>query len=210
MQPEPGVSEAIIRAFGIGPMEAAVLAVLGLAGLLAMLLTAWLVYRMLQGKRDRLPMAELVLTIDLASLDNAGPIPQAPQLECYNIPVRLAVLVVAPVGRENESLPTDKLPELLEQILPGLGQVAMIHGTLIQSWPVQLSPRGFAHIFFTNVQLPGDHGKGSHWCSVAGKAEVPGQSVMLGLAMRAAAPNSLGQFIVGRSGQWLDILRVRS
>jgi hypothetical protein len=32
---------------------------------------------------------------------------------------------------------------------------------------------------------------------------------LAGLVLIAARPNSLGQFVVNRPGQWLDLLRVR-
>jgi hypothetical protein len=59
------------------------------------------------------------------------------------------------------------------------------------------------------LRLPGDHGKGTPWSVIAGRFEVAGQNILAGLVLCAEAPNSLGQFVIDRPGQWLDLLRVK-
>lgn len=176
------------------------------AGLVALAVLVAVVRAFLAGRRKP-PAPAPSLAIDLASLGAEGPPDGGPTLECYNVPVRLAVLVLAPVGR-GEIPPLDKLPEAIDQISPGLSAVFDAHRTMVRQWPRQLSPRGFAQAFFTQVKLPGDRGRGTPWCALAGRLDCD-PPLMVGLALRAAAPNSLGQFPIESSRQWLDALRVR-
>ena len=60
----------------------------------------------------------------------------------------------------------------------------------------------------TAVKLPGDRGKGTPWCSVAGKFEADGEQYMAGMALCAAKPNSLSQYVIDLPGEWLELLRV--
>jgi hypothetical protein len=152
--------------------------------------------------------AEPGLAIDVAELPADGPPAEGVVLECYGVPVRLAVLVLAPLGRA-EFPQQGELLRLIDDLVPGLSQVFATHSTLVRRWPPQLSPRGFGVFFASQIKLPGNRGKGTSWCSVAGKAEGVDGPLMVGMVLRAGRPNSLGQFSVERPSQWLDILRVR-
>jgi hypothetical protein len=59
------------------------------------------------------------------------------------------------------------------------------------------------------VALPGDRGKGTPWCSIAGRLQVGDRLFLIGLVCCAHQPNALSQFVVQHEGQWLDILRIR-
>ena len=157
----------------------------------------------------RKPM-EPDLHIDLTSLPDHGPPPDGPQLELYGTPVRLAVLVLAPAGRNNPIPPADQLPERIDDLVPGLWAVVEAHEPLIRFWPFQLSTQGFAHSFFKHVPLPGDRGKGTPWSAVAGRFETESQQLLAGVVCVADRPNSLGQVTVAHVGQWLDVLRIRN
>ena len=130
-------------------------------------------------------------------------------LEFYNLPVRLAAIVLAPVGRTSDLPPDDSLLPLIEAIVPGLDRIATLHRPLIRRWPSQVSANGFAHLFFNNVRLPGEGGKGTPWSSMAGVFKIKGKPLMAGLVFFAAQPNSLGQTIIEAEHQWLGCLRVR-
>ena len=134
------------------------------------------------------PLAPISLSPDLkvllAELGEKGPPLGPPVLEFYNLPVRLAAIVLAPVGRVSDLPPDQQLPKLIESIIPGLDQVMALHKPLIRRWPSQVSVRGFAHLFFNNARLPGNGGKGSPWSSVAGMFKMKGQPVMAGLVVR--------------------------
>lgn len=149
------------------------------------------------------------LRIDLTTLPDHGPKADGPRLEFYGTPVRLAVLVLAPAGRNNAA-PTDaELPELVDSLVPGLWAVVQAHSPLVRCWPFQLSTQGFTHSFFNHVQLPGDRGKGTPWSAVAGRFEVGDRQLLAGLVCVADRPNSLSQMTVAHVGQWLDVVRVR-
>ena len=148
------------------------------------------------------------LTIELAQLDASGPPKEGTLLECYGVPVRMAVLVLAPVGRGEFPTGND-LIEVLEGIVPGLNDVFATHGTTVRRWPPQMSPRGFSYFFSSQVKLPGDHGKGTPWCSISGKTVRSGQSLLVGMALCADAPNALGHFVIERDNGWLEALRVK-
>ena len=107
--------------------------------------------------------------------------------------MRLAAVVLAPVGRLSDLPPDDQLPTLIEAIVPGLDKIAASHRPLIRRWPSQVSARGFAHLFFANAKLPGDGGKGSPWSSVAGMFKLKGQPVMAALILRPPARTASGR-----------------
>jgi hypothetical protein len=148
------------------------------------------------------------LRVDVARLGDIGPPADGPRLRLYNVPVRLGVLVLAPVGREGVPPTVDELPAAADQIVPGLGQLLTSHKTTIKIWPPQLSSQGFANKFFANVALPGDHGKGSPWCSLAGRFETGDRALLAGLALCAEGSNSMGQYVVEHDAQWFDMLRI--
>jgi hypothetical protein len=121
----------------------------------------------------------------------------------------LAVVVVAPAGRQGELPPPEVLPGLIDRLVPGLSSVIASHRPLICRWPAQLSTQGFAQRFLNQVALPGDHGKGTPWCSIAGKLKVGDRLFLVGIVCCAHQPNGLSQVVVQHEGQWLDILRIR-
>jgi hypothetical protein len=181
----------------------------GIAAVIAILVLV-IVWRIVARRRRELPPPAPDLAVDVNSLGTEGPPAAGPTLEHYNVPVRLAAVVLAPTGRGRELPSVDQLPPLIDHIVPGLAQVVAAHRPLIRRWPAQLSAEGFAHTFFAQVRLPGDRGKGTPWCSVAGRFAVGRRPLMAGLVMRAAAANNFSQSIVQREHEWLGILRVKS
>jgi hypothetical protein len=202
----------------------------------AAVIALWIVWRLMRRRKRPAPPLAANLMVEVAALSDRGPPEGPPVLEFYNLPVRLAAVVLAPVGpgrelpkkmgtgsepaRANPAEPAsgevpvpiffdDQLGPLLDAILPGLDKVAALHRPVIRRWPNQVSARGFAHLFFNNARLPGQAGKGTPWSSVAGVVKVQNQPVMAGLVLRAAAPNSLGQTIIDAEYKWLGCLRVR-
>jgi hypothetical protein len=149
------------------------------------------------------------LRIDVTKLGLQGPPESEVQLECYSVPVRVAVLVIAPVGRAGSIPETDQLLDVLDQLVPGLVEVVSEHQPVVRFWAPQLSSQGFVSSFFHNVGLPGDKGKGTPWSSVAGKFNSGDGHYLVGMVFRAAAPNGIGQVAVENDGQWNDILRIR-
>ena len=126
------------------------------------------------------------------------------------MPVRLAALVVAPVGRSGEIPETDRLLDAVDQLVPGLVDVISIDHPVVKFWPGQLSTHGFAHAFFRNVKLPGDRGAGTPWCSVAGKFKAAGQPFLAGMLCAAGQPTDFSEVAVEDNEQWARVLEVRS
>lgn len=147
-------------------------------------------------------------TLDVNTLP-VGEIPTQTRLEIYNIPMRLAALVVAPAGRGSELPEPDRLADLLDNLSPGLKNAFHQHQPKLLPWPSQLSSEGFVRAFFRHVPLPGDKGRGTPWCSLAGRIESKDDSVLVGLLCRGASSNSLGQIPIERPSKWLDVVRVR-
>ncbi len=169
-----------------------------------------IVWKIFAGRRREAPPPAPDLHIDLGALAAEGPPASGPILEHYNMPVRLVAVVLAPTGRVLDLPTIDQVPQLIDHIVPGLARVVEAHRPLIRRWPAQLSSEGFAHTFFAQVQLPGDRGKGTPWCAVAGRFEIGRRRIMAGLVMRAGADNNFSQSIVHEQHEWLGILRVKS
>lgn len=178
------------------------------AGLAAVMSLVWLLWWFRPGRQLDQPDGR-GWTIDVSELTDAGPPPDGPQLECYNVPVRLCGLVLAPVGRGTELPTQEELPSAIDEMLPGFLQVLQAHQPKLFRWSAQLSSRGFTQAFFANTPLPGERGGGTPWCAIAGRFEVQGQGILVGLICRSTKQNSLSQIVVQREGQWLDIMRVR-
>ena len=110
--------------------------------------------------------------IDVKGIANQGPPPAGPALYFYNVPVRLAALVMAPAGRGRELPPINQMDALADALLPGLAQVIAAHKPVVRRWPAQISSRGFAIAFFNQAKLPGEGGKGTPWCAAAGAFKI--------------------------------------
>ena len=183
------------------------LAVTALVLLLVLVICVVLVLRWFFRQKQTGSATSVLTPVDCNALSSAPPAKDRIRAEVYNVPVRIAAVVIAPAGRDTK-LPAD-IPKLLDQLAPGLGTVCEKDRPSIVRWPPQLSTQGFARAFFMNAPLPGDQGKGTPWCGVAGRLEERDVSALIGLVLHAAAPNSLGQVVVERATQWLDVLRIR-
>lgn len=181
-----------------------------LMGVLALMVVVpvFVLVKMLKARRRKPAEQAPDLRIDILSLPSLPPPLTGPSLRILHVPVRLAVVVLAPVGRIRELPPPDQVAEVIDAIVPGLSRIVSAHCPLIRFWPAQVSIRGFALAFFMHAKLPGDGGKGTPWCSAAGVFKVAGQPMMAGLVMYSQSPTTLGQTIVEREAQWLDLLRI--
>lgn len=163
-----------------------------------------------RSRRRSLEPPPVDLRIKVAELGPSGPPEEGPQLEIYGTPVRLAALVLAPAGRNNPLPAGGELAAAVDSLVPELMAVVTAHQPQFRRWPFQLSTQGFTHSFFNNVPLPGEHGKGTPWCCVAGRFEVGDQQLLAGLVCIAGKPNSLAQISVQHVGQWMDVVRVKT
>jgi hypothetical protein len=182
---------------------------IGVAAVVGLVILA-LVARVVFGRRRSKTGDDLAeLAINVLGLEAKGPPDAWPQLEFYGVPVRMAVLVLAPAGRLSEIPPREQLRGVMENLMPGLAEVLDRHQPMFRRWPEQLSTHGFAQAFFKHVRLPGDAGKKTPWCSVAGRFDAGDCQLLAGIVCCAASPNAHSTVIVEHAGQWHDVLRIR-
>lgn len=147
---------------------------------------------------------EAALIENLGEYAPAGPGPQ--RLQLYGQPLRLRLVVLAPLGKR--AAPTDDAVEpLLNSVLPGLGDIARQDRPRIRVWPPQLSQHGFAPTFFRLTHRPEQAGKASPWILVAGPVRAGGQQFLLGLALVADKPTDRGNLAL-QMRQWCEVFRV--
>ncbi len=146
--------------------------------------------------------------IDLAQLPQGDLEQLEYNLEFHSTPVRLAAMVIAPKGHSTQLPNEQQLHVLIERITPNMNQVLIEHQPVVQVWPAQMSVEGFSHSFFNYIQLPGDDGRGTPWCGIAGHFSIGMGSVLVGFICVANQPNQLGQITLQHEGQWRDVLRV--
>lgn len=181
---------------------------LGVAAIVVVLLL-YVAWKMVTAGRRPPEQPAVDLSISIESLGEMGPPPTPPVLEMFGVPVRLAAVVVAPVGTARELPPLNRMDELYDAIVPGLSRVIAAHRSQVHRWPPQLSSRGWYHLFFSQAKLPGDGGKDTCWCSVAGPVRFEKQPIMAGLVLRTAEPDTYGEETVEEEAQWHRMLQVK-
>ena len=130
------------------------------------------------------------------------------RLTVHGRPVRLRLVVVAPVGKRKIA-EGGAVEALLDQVLRGLGQVAQQDRPRIRVWPPQLSQQGFAPTFFRRTLCPERDGKPSHWLLAAGPARAGGTPVLLGLALWGDDQAPLERKILSET-QWDEALQIKT
>lgn len=83
------------------------------------------------------------------------------------------------------------------------------HQPQLHFWPAQVSAVGFSNSFYGKVALPGDRGKGTPWCGIAGRFTALGWQYLAGLVCCGDNATGLGQLVIEQEGQWHDVLRVK-
>lgn len=129
------------------------------------------------------------------------------QLRAEGVPVRLRLVVVAPAGTASD-VDLDELPELLDQLVPGLGEIYKHDKPRVVEWPTQVSYTGFGNHFHRNMLTGAEEGEPTRWVLIAGRVKVGKKQVMLGFALQSIKPNTIARRTVD-SHEWASILRVR-
>jgi hypothetical protein len=161
------------------------------------------VFVFFRGRKETSP--EDGLAEDLAQLPPIARGERHYLLKVMNQPVRLRLVIIAPVGKKT----VGKVDSALEQIFRGLGEVAIDDRPRVRIWPPQLSTTGFAPTFFRLVKRPDPDGKPSRWILLAGPARAGNTPVLLGLAVQAETPSKLGLVTMTES-QWGEVLRIEN
>lgn len=102
------------------------------------------------------------------------------QLYYLNEPMRVRLVVLAPLGRRD--LPED-VEGLLDRSVRGLGQVLAQDKPAWRTWPAQLSWKGFLPTLTRYVQMPDRPEDPSAWQIVCGQIRLGGQMVAIGLVL---------------------------
>ena len=128
-------------------------------------------------------------------------------LKVHNLPVRLGVVVLAPLGRID--LPDDEeLPNILDGLVPGLGKYLARDKPIVRTWPNQVSVGGFANNLALHMQVGGHDLTETPWCLVAGKTKRPDGLLLVTLALAAEAVNRLGVVRLEDESQWMQAIQV--
>ena len=120
----------------------------------------------------------------------------------------MRLLVIAPAGKHEAEIDEDEVEGLLERILPGLGQIYKADRPRLRIWPLQLSYEGFTKHFQRNTIIPEGEGELSRWVVVGGRAKLGKRQIMLGLALQAVKPTTVGRKTID-AHEWNEVLRVR-
>ena len=123
---------------------------------------------------------------------------------------RLVALILAPSGRGAEAPSEEGLQFIVDSFIPGLAAVLEKDQPMFRIWPEQLSAKGFVRAFFARIKLPGEKGKGTPWCSIAGRFDIGERQLLAGLVCRASKPNGLSQIAIQGDALWHEVLRVRN
>src|SRR5262245_11242539 len=172
------------------------------AGVLLLLLVLLMVFR---GSKKKSAAPEANLNEDLSTYPPAPKGQRHYQLRVMNHPVRVRLVVVAPVGKR----PVGKVDSVLEEVMRGLGEVSIDDKPRIRVWPPQLSNAGFAPTFFRRTKKPEPEGKPSRWVLLAGPARSGQTPVLLALACQTDEPTRMGS-ITMTEAQWNQVLRVEN
>jgi hypothetical protein len=169
------------------------------AFLLLGLLLSWL-----RGKKDRKQDdPEKALTENLATYP-AAPKPGKRRLLVHGNPVRLRLVVIAPVGKRKFAEDGHMEP-VLDDVVPGLGELAELDKPRVRVWPPQLSVQGFSPRFYRKTERP--LSQQYNWVLVSGLAKAEGQPILLGLALWSDKPTKKGQLVL-EPNEWTESLRV--
>jgi hypothetical protein len=173
----------------------------------ALLLLLWLLWAAITRRR---PLPALDWDRENRVVLNECPLPVRPaperRLTVYHVPVRLRLVVVAPVGKVGR-LDATAVEKLLDRVVPGLGDTAQYDRPRIRVWQQQLSHHGFAATFHRCTLRPEPEGEPSRWVLLAGKALLGKQPLLLGLGAWADEPNAIGRLNL-EPHQWIDVLRL--
>jgi hypothetical protein len=129
------------------------------------------------------------------------------QLRVEGVPVRMRLIIVAPAGKVGE-VDGDGVEDLLERVVPGLGEIYRSDKPRVKIWPRQLSYEGFTKHFQRNMITPEGPGELSRWVLLGGRAKLGSEQIMLGLGLETVKPSSLGRRSV-EAHEWASVLRVR-
>jgi hypothetical protein len=166
------------------------------------------VLRPLFGRRAGSLPGEEYLRVDVATLPRPNLVPSPRRLLAEGVPVRVRLVVLAPLGHGRRHALPDDPAAFLDRVLPGFGAVVREDGAAVKLWPAQVSRAGFSPKFHTLVATPDPPGVASRWVLAAGPVRSGDRQFSLGLALEADEPCYLGRLTV-TPDRWPWLLRIR-
>jgi hypothetical protein len=157
--------------------------------------------------RDKVhPTADLLE--DLSTYPPQPPLPpNAKPLTLYGLPVRMRLVVLAPLGLDAGTITAPEVNHLMNLAVPGLGDRLGLDLPKIRFWPTQLSHQGFVASLRRNTQFPATKPHLRHHVLVIGKVLRDGNPIAIGLALQSTEPNTLGPVVLNYPHQWMEIMR---
>jgi hypothetical protein len=177
-------------------------------GLIALLIIWLLLRSVVRGKGRRRRPAEAEWTEDLTAYPPPPALWGSQRLSVYDLPVRLRLVVAAPLGLEGADVKPEQVPWLLDQVVPGLGAIVRSDRPRVRVWPMQLSKEGFAAAFRRRTMTSEERGP-SRWVLLMGRMIVDRRPVALGLAFLANQDNTLGRITLEQPHEWMAVIRVK-
>jgi hypothetical protein len=156
----------------------------------------------------RVPRPQPKLEEDLEALPALQTAPGQRRLLVEGVPVRLRLVVLAPLGKL-ESVSESAVEEILTQVLFGLGSIYRLDKPLVRIWPAQLSHHGFSVLFHRNMRKQEPDDQPSRWVLLAGTTPPRPRPVLLGLSLWADAPTMIGKRQLD-PGQWTTALTIQT
>lgn len=179
-------------------------------GALVVVLLLWAILGRLFGAlfgRKETPSPEVDRREMLAEYPPLRPSTGDRRLLAEGVPVRLRLVVLAPAGT-GAHIDPEAVADILDKAVPGLGAIYQGDKPRVKLWPLQTSYKGFANYFHSQVVVPEPDGEPTPWVMVAGRLKIPGNQVMLGVALQALKATTVGRRTVD-SHEWASVLRVR-
>lgn len=200
--------EQLKRTFGLGEGRPGLIVIaIAAIGLLVIVVALLLLVRRLFRRAPAGPGQERGVAMeDLSSMPPA-PTPGSWIVTAEGVPVRVRLVVVAPIGKGNV-VDADSVPVRLDQVIRGLGSAVREDQARIRVWPMQLSNQGFGPTFHRMVRRPEADGKPSRWVLIAGQTPTRPKPLLLGLALQADEANAIGRLTL-MPEQWSEVLRVQ-
>lgn len=139
--------------------------------------------RALKSRRKRKKETVKKMRIELEQVGDAFTEPGLRQIRVGNFTGRLRVVVLAPSASFVGELLPEMAENLLDYMLPGLGEIIEADQPKVTVWQRQSSESQFAGLFKTLVQAPETSGRPSPWVLVSGSLRMGRQTLFVGLAV---------------------------
>jgi hypothetical protein len=130
------------------------------------------------------------------------------QITVNGMPARLRLVIMAPASRKTSALPREAHAELLEAILPGLGEIATFDFPRVETWPDHQARDRFRATLDKSVHFPERSGDSSRWLIVAGETLLLQGPVHWGLGLYTNEPTTY-RIIEVPPGQSASTLGIR-